>query len=138
MLFRQGSGLVSIYLSGRRQRVVLNDKFSEWVKILAWVPQGSILALFLIYINDITKRIGGSIRLFTYDTHLYITLDLSKQAARVLNADLRTLSRWTNDWRVLFNANKTLSLCVNENILFSILFLSWMTPSLQKQQVKST
>ena len=45
----------SSYLSGRRQRVVFNGKFSKWVEVLAGIPQGSILGplLFLIYINDI-------------------------------------------------------------------------------------
>ena len=54
----------SSYLSERKQRVVFNGKFSEWDEVLAGVPQGSIfgLLLFLIYINDIVKRIGGSIR----------------------------------------------------------------------------
>ena len=84
----------SSYLSGRRQRVILNGKFSKWVKVLAGVPQGFILGplLFLIYINDIVKRIGGSIRLFADDTSLYIIVDLPEQAAMVLNADLQTIS----------------------------------------------
>ena len=84
----------SSYLSGRRQRVVLNGKFSKWVEVLAGVPQGSILGplLFFIYINDIVKRIGGSIRLFANDTSLYIIVDLPEQAAMVLNADLQTIS----------------------------------------------
>ena len=83
----------SSYLSGRKQRVVFNGKFSDWVGVLAGVPQGSILGplLFLIYINDIVKRIGGSIRLFAADTSLYIILDLPEQAARILYADLQTI-----------------------------------------------
>ena len=108
----------SSYLSGRRQRVVLNGKFSKWVEVLAGVPQGSILGplLFLIYINDIVKRIGGSIRLFADDTSLYIIVDLPEQAAMVLNADLQTISHWANDWLVLFNANKTLSMVISRKL----------------------
>ena len=80
----------SSYLSGRKQRAVFNGKFSEWVEVLAGVPQGSILGLllFLIYINDIVKRIGGSIRLFADDTSLYVIVELTEQAARILNTDL--------------------------------------------------
>ena len=45
------------YVSEQRQRVLINDQSSNWVHILAGVPQGSILSplLFLIYINDIVQ-----------------------------------------------------------------------------------
>ena len=77
----------SSYLSGRKQRVVFNGKFSKWVEVLAGVPQGSILGplLFLIFINDIVKHIGGSICLFAADTSLYIIVDLPEDAARLAN-----------------------------------------------------
>ena len=54
----------------RRQRVVINDQISDWVHILAGVPQGSILGplLFLIYTDDIVKQTGCSIRLFADNT----------------------------------------------------------------------
>ena len=102
----------SSYLLGRRQRVVFNGKFIEWVEALAGVPQGSIRGplLFLIYINNIVKRIGCSICLFADDTSLYIIVDLPEQAARILNADLQTISQWTNSWLVTFNSSKTLSM----------------------------
>ena len=78
-------------------------------------PSGSFRGplLFLIYINDIVKRIGGSIRLFADDTSLYIIVDLSEQAETVINADLQTISHWANDWLVLFNANYVWSFRVN-------------------------
>ena len=81
-------------------------------EVLAGVPEGSIIGplLFLIYVNDIVKRIGGSIRLFADDTTLYIIVDLPKQAARILNADLQTISHWANSWPVTFNPSKTLSM----------------------------
>ena len=44
--------------------------------------------LFLIYINDIVKHIGCSIRLFADDTSLYIIVDCPLQSAQLLNTDL--------------------------------------------------
>ena len=102
----------SSYLSDRRQRVVLNGIFSDWMAVFAGVPQGSILGplLFLIFINDIVKCIGVSIRLFADDTSLYIIDDLPDQTAIILNTELKTISDWANSWLVAFNASKTLSI----------------------------
>ena len=77
------------YLSGRRQRVIFNSKFSKWVEVLAGVLQGYLLGphLFLIY--------------------MYIK---EIEAATILNTDLQNILHWANDWLVLFNANKTLSM----------------------------
>ena len=43
------------FLSGRRQRVMLNGKCSGWKIVTSGVPQGSVLGpvSFIIYANDI-------------------------------------------------------------------------------------
>ena len=95
----------SSYLSGWKQRVVLSGHVSEWMSVLAGGPQGSILGpfLFLIYINDIVRNLGCSIRLFADDTSLYII-------AHSLNIDLNTISTWAEAWLVAFNTGKTISM----------------------------
>ena len=54
--------------------MVLNGKESDWTRIKAGVPQGSVLGplLFLVYINDLTDTISSDMRLFAKDSSLFI------------------------------------------------------------------
>ena len=65
--------ILQSFLNNRYQRVVLNGQSSNWEKISAGVPQGSILGplLFLIYINDITINLENEVKLFADDTCLF-------------------------------------------------------------------
>lgn len=60
------------YLSGRRHRVVINGKASDYLPVTSGVPQGSVLGplLFLVYINDMSNRISRetSLPLFADDS----------------------------------------------------------------------
>ena len=98
------------YLSDRQQRVIVNGKFSEWGKIEAGVPQGSVLGplLFLIFINDITHVIRHcKIRLFADDTCLFMEIDDPTVQANEINDDLDKLNEWANKWHVTFSPPKT-------------------------------
>ncbi len=103
------------YLSGRRQRVVINGQHSEWKQVTAGVPQGSILGplLFLVYINDIVNNIQSPIRLFADDTSLFIIVDDPVDSAQALNTDLNIIHSWANKWLVKFNPNKTVSMLIS-------------------------
>ena len=78
------------YLLDSRQRVILPGVNSDWSKIFAGVPQGSILGplLFLVIINDSVNKIRSCIRLFADDTSLFIIVDDPVASAERLNADL--------------------------------------------------
>jgi hypothetical protein len=103
------------YLKDRQQRVVINGVFSPWGKILAGVPQGSVLGplLFLIFINDITHIIRRcKIRLFADDTCLFIEVDEPAAAAEALNEDLTNIQEWAEKWLVTFSPPKTEGLLI--------------------------
>ena len=104
------------YLKDRLQRVIINGQFSEWVKILAGVPQGSVLGplLFLIFIDDIVHAVTHSrIRLFADDTCLFLEIDDRKQSAYFINEDLKNIGEWSHQWLVNFSPPKTKSLIIS-------------------------
>ena len=95
--------ILSSFLSDREQRVILDGQFSDWAKIEAGVPQGSILGpiLFLIYINDIIEIVDSNIKIFADDTFIFRTAD--QQSTEILTNDLNKISIWANKWKMVFN-----------------------------------
>jgi len=96
------------YLSGRHQRVVIDGQASDWMKIEAGVPQGSILGplLFIIFINDIIKDIQSNIRLFADDISMFHSIVDSYLTQQIMNHDLHKISEWATQWLMTFNALK--------------------------------
>jgi hypothetical protein len=104
------------YLTDRHQRVIINGVKSAWGKILAGVPQGSVLGplLFLIFIKDITHVIRRcNIRLFADDTCLFIEVDEPAEAAEILNQNLSEIQEWAKKWLVTFSPPKTEELLIS-------------------------
>jgi hypothetical protein len=103
------------YLTGRKQRVVVQGSSSDWKSINAGVPQGSILGplLFLVYISDISLGIRSDINLFADDTSLMKTI-FGPQCFQVLNTDLDTLHKWSVQWLVEFNAEKSVHMLISK------------------------
>jgi hypothetical protein len=104
------------YLTDRQQRVTINGVQSAWGKIMAGVPQGSVLGplLFLIFINDITHVIRRcNIRLFADDTCLFVEVDEPDEAAGILNENLNQIQEWANKWLVAFSPPKTKELLIS-------------------------
>ena len=96
--------------------MIVNGEHSEWGRINAGVPQGSVLGplLFLIFINDITHVISRChIRLFADDTCLFIEIDDPTTNANDLNDDLDKLNEWAKKWKVTFSPPKTKELLIS-------------------------
>ena len=64
------------FLTGRRQRVVLNGSFSRWSEVVSGVPQGSVLGpmLFLFFVNELPNTVNVKIKLFANDCKLYTSV----------------------------------------------------------------
>ena len=61
------------WLQGRKQRVCVLDKFSEWIEVQSGVQQGSILGRYyiLIFINDLESGVVSHILKFADDGKIF-------------------------------------------------------------------
>ena len=90
---------MKLFLTNRKQRVVLNGQSSSWTNVKAGVPQGSILGplLFLICINDLADGLSSNTKLFTSVIRDSVITTLE------LNSDLSRIKRWAFQWKTSFN-----------------------------------
>ena len=101
--------LIKSFLTNRHQRVLLNGQMSQWAKVTAGVPQGSILGplFFLIYINDIPNGLKSDVKLFADDTSLFSLVNNPQSSAKILNEDLDLINKWAFQWKMSFNPDIT-------------------------------
>jgi len=95
------------YLSGRRQRVMIGDSYSEWRPVTSGVPQGSVLGplLFVIFINDMPEVVNHLIKLFADDSKI-IGVIKNNRDLELMQKDLDALVIWKNEWRMVFHPDK--------------------------------
>ena len=96
-------------MSDRYQRVVLNGEISNWNKIKAGVPQGSILGslFFLVYINNLTFDLHCLAKLFADHTSLFFIAENVNETTVNLNKDLENIKKWAQQWKISFNIDPT-------------------------------
>jgi len=97
------------YLQNRRQRVVIDGKFSQWVSVQSGVPQGSILGplLFVLFINDIVESTspGTNIRLYADDMKIWRRI-ISRSDQVSLQNDINNLHSWSVINKIKFHPSK--------------------------------
>ena len=86
---------------------MVNGKTSEWSPVRSGVPQWSVLGpvLFVIFINDLDEGVINHILKFADDTKLFSQVSTYEDAEK-LQKDLSTVNEWSNEWSMLFNAEK--------------------------------
>jgi len=97
------------YLTDRKQKVVLNNTESEIDCLYAGVPQGSVVdpVLFLIGINDRADHTDGICRLFADNASLGHSSNDLQNLQDMTNSDLSNIKKWSEDWLITLNPNKT-------------------------------
>ena len=92
------------WLTGRRQRVVINNVSSSWGNVINGVPQDSVFEplLFFIYINDIDNDLFSKICKFADDTKIGHAVATEDQV-QLLRDDVKNLAKLAIDWQMLFN-----------------------------------
>ena len=107
--------LMSSYLCGRRQRVKLDNVYSDWRMVKTGVPQGSLLGplLFNIYSNDLNYKVSNtSLRLYADDTTEYAS-DVSPMVLEyTINEDLKIVSSWFDSNYLKRNDTKTQAMVI--------------------------
>ena len=121
--------LMSCYLCGRRQRVKLDNVYSDWRVVKTGVPQGSLLGplLFNIYINDLNYKVSNtSLRLYADDTTEYAS-DVSPMVLEcTINEDLKIVSSWFESNYLKTNDTKTQAMVIGPSE-YKYTILNWMT-----------
>jgi hypothetical protein len=97
------------WLTGRKQRVVLDGEASGWETVGSGVPQGSVLGpvLFLIFIGDLDRATTADVwlRKFADDTKAANEIHGEKDCENLQEAFDRLL-QWADRWGMEFNRQK--------------------------------
>ena len=104
------------WLTGRRQRVIINGVSSSWGDVISGVPQDSVLGplLFFIYINHIDTDLFSKICKFSDDTKIGRAV-ATENEVQLLRHDLKNLAKWATDWQMLFNVEKCVVMHIGTN-----------------------
>ena len=89
-------GWILSFLSDRKQRVVFQGCYSDWVPVSSGVPQGSVLGpiLFLLFVNDINNSLSSPLFQFA-DDHSIVRCIRSFQDHQALQNYLDKIHLWT-------------------------------------------
>ena len=88
------------WLKGRKQRVKVEDDFSEWMEVVSGVVQGSVLGgiLFDLFIDDIDEAaVGATVKKFADDTKIAKRVETEEDAEQMQRI-VDNLAIWAEHW----------------------------------------
>jgi hypothetical protein len=95
---------INNFLSGRKQRVVIDGHESNWLEVTSGVPQGSILRplMFLVYINDLPSSVTSNVDLFADDSVIHHQISTSNDCV-LFQENLNQVGDWCDASLVQLN-----------------------------------
>lgn len=108
---------IEAWLTDRKQRVKIDNFFSEPVIVTSGVPQGTVLGpiLFNLFINDLNQNNSSEMKLYADDCLLYRIVN-DKNDTITLQNDLILLENWSTKWQMKFNPEKCQVITFNKRL----------------------
>ena len=105
--------VISDFLMNQLFRVCVEGNFSNFMKVLSGIPQGSVLGplLFKLFINDLPDCIKSFIKIFADD----LKIIANSADTDTIENDLKNLEKWEKKWLLEFNIDKCKVLHLNFN-----------------------
>lgn len=106
---RQYFELLKSYITNRFFRVRYGGEYSELKRILAGVPQGSVIGpvLYLLFTRDIPSSHNTLLGTFADDTAILAVGKSLEDSTRKLQNAVNTIVDWTHRWRIKLNETKS-------------------------------
>ena len=99
---------IESYLNDKKQRVVVNNNFSQWTEVTSGVPQGAVLAPFLFaLVIDGLKPKHENTCLVKYADDITALHFLRNSSEIHLNSEFQHIIDWTVQHGLIINAKKT-------------------------------
>ena len=104
------------YLHGRKQRIRIQESYSEWCPVLAGVPQGGVLSplLFSLFINYFCHKLASPYHLYADDLQIYRQCSLHDltNAITTLSQELTNISIRSKSLGLVINPKKSQAIII--------------------------
>lgn len=107
---------VAQYLSGREQRVKVDERASSWSPVTAGVIQGSVLGptLFLLFIADINEHIDDIVELIKYADDILVYNIIKDLSEDKVQQAVDAIADWAKNNKMKLNESKTQHMLINQ------------------------